>query len=605
MSAIEQWARKYIHFPEGERWPGKFRLRNPAMAAWFEAACDPATRRLTIRASTQTGKSTALEVISLWSLEHGGGPHLWFEPTLALKKEFAKRIWDKARLCPPLANAFARLRPTYERDTGKGRISVIAAKQTDALIARPGRVVILDELAHIDEEIVTRAESRQVQYENAGALFIAASSAGDAGLCKTTELLERSDYRVWEAPCPSCGVFAELDFNRVTWQGKDPNSAGYVCGKCGVVHSPQALADSNFRGRYRATKTADDPGSIGFHVNALSSPLPVLPVLVRRWISAENAYKQTGSRRELMDFSRDVLAEPFKSEGALEAAHVQRQCKEVYPVGALPAWVFLITCGVDVQDDRLELSVDGWGAIPVEEGNESRFPDGREPFPWKAQGKYWRLRRAGVGYFKLHGDPGSGELWARLDQLLSTRWRIGDAEEGPAIGIALALVDAGGHYTAQTQAFSRSRNHRVGAIKGASKPGSAMARRSLNRDVREQYGQTKGLVICGVDVVKGFLFNSIRQSVSTEGERMFVWPRDNAEDAGFGLGYFEGLVESEILSDVISKQTGRRVRRWRKRPGVPNEPLDTACYSFAALYIVGLERVIANAAALEAGRPEG
>ena len=569
------------------------------MAAWFDAACDPSTRRLTIRASTQTGKSTALEIIAMWSLEHGGGPHLWFEPTLALKKEFAKRIWDKARLVPALSQSFARLRPTYERDTDKGRISVIAAKQTDALIARPGRVVILDELAHIDEEIVTRAESRQVQYENAGALTIAASSAGDAGLCKTTELLERSDYRIWEAPCAACGVFAELDWNRVTWSGRDPNSAGYVCGSCGVVHDAATLAQSNLRGRYRATKTADDPGSIGFHVNALSSPLPVLPVLVRRYISAENAFKQTGSRREIMDFARDVLAEPYKSEGALEAAHVQRQCREVYPLGALPEWVSLITAGVDVQDDRLELEVTGWGAIEVEEDSATKFPDNRDSFPWKARGKHWRLRRCGVGYYKLHGDPGAGEVWARLDKLLATRWRIG-SPEGPALGVALALVDAGGHYTAQTQAFSRSRGHRVGAIKGASRPGSAMARKSLNRDVREQYGQTKGLVICGTDVVKMFLFNCIRQSVSTDGERMFVWPESGAEAFGYGLEFFEGLVESEILSDVISKQTGRRTRRWRKRPGVPNEPLDCAVYSFAALYIVGLERVIANAAALAA-----
>ena len=67
----------------------------------------------------------------------------------------------------------------------------------------------------------------------------------------------------------------------------------------------------------------------------------------------------------------------------------------VSPPGILPAQIpsraLVLTCGVDVQDDRLEATVYGWG-----KGAES----------WAI------LHRV------FEGDPGRAELWRRLDELL-------------------------------------------------------------------------------------------------------------------------------------------------------------------------------------------
>lgn len=62
----------------------------------------------------------------------------------------------------------------------------------------------------------------------------------------------------------------------------------------------------------------------------------------------------------------------------------------------LPAGVAVLTCGVDVQDNRLELEIVGWGR-----GEES----------WS------------IDYHILYGDPSTPELWEQLDNVLARRYR--------------------------------------------------------------------------------------------------------------------------------------------------------------------------------------
>jgi phage terminase large subunit GpA-like protein len=61
----------------------------------------------------------------------------------------------------------------------------------------------------------------------------------------------------------------------------------------------------------------------------------------------------------------------------------------------LPKDVAVLTCGVDVQDNRLELEIVGWG---------------------------WCEESWSIDYHVLYGDPSTPELWAELDQVLSRQY---------------------------------------------------------------------------------------------------------------------------------------------------------------------------------------
>ena len=62
----------------------------------------------------------------------------------------------------------------------------------------------------------------------------------------------------------------------------------------------------------------------------------------------------------------------------------------------------MLTAGVDVQDNRFEVEVVGWGS------------------EWES----W-----GIEYRVIMGNPSTQEAWDALDEYLLRRWRYGDGTE--------------------------------------------------------------------------------------------------------------------------------------------------------------------------------
>lgn len=79
----------------------------------------------------------------------------------------------------------------------------------------------------------------------------------------------------------------------------------------------------------------------------------------------------------------------------------------------LPAGVAVLTCGVDVQADRLELKLVGWGR-----GEES-----------------WSIE-----YRVLPGDPSAPGVWSALDEDLGRTWVH---ERGLSLPISVCCIDSG------------------------------------------------------------------------------------------------------------------------------------------------------------------
>jgi phage terminase large subunit GpA-like protein len=110
-----------------------------------------------------------------------------------------------------------------------------------------------------------------------------------------------------------------------------------------------------------------------------------------------------------------------------------------------PDGVLIITAGVDVQGDRLEAEIVGWGV-----GHES-----------------WSLQ-----YHVLHGDPAQNKVWEDLDKVLGQTIKRLD---GSTLPISCACVDTGGHHTQKVYEYCKSREHnRIFAIKGASQIGKPL-----------------------------------------------------------------------------------------------------------------------------------
>jgi phage terminase large subunit GpA-like protein len=204
--------------------------------------------------------------------------------------------------------------------------------------------------------------------------------------------------------------------------------------------------------------------------------------------------------------------------------------------------VVLITAGVDIQDDRIELEVVGWGR------NEET----------------WSL-----DYKTIYGDPSARGVWDELDQALSAKYMH---ERGVALPIRSTCVDSGGHHTSAVYTYCRLReNKRIFAIKGIGGEGKPL----VGRPTKNNIGKVR-LFPIGVDTAKELIYSRLKIA-----------------DAGPGYCHFRDTYDDEYFKQLTAEQLvtrfnkGYRKREWKKiRPR--NEALDCRVYALAAYTLLNV-----------------
>jgi len=337
-----------------------------------------------------------------------------------------------------------------------------------------------------------------------------------------------------------------LKWPQLKWDNNDPATAMYECEACGErfaeIHKPAMLR----QGEWRATAPSDGK-TAGFQLSGLYSPLGWLS-----WADMVDDFLRAKSDAPMLkSFVNTRLAETWEEDYASKVSADGLMAKRLeYEAGTCPDGVVLLTAGVDVQDNRLAVSVWGWG-----EGETG-----------------WL-----VWHQELMGDPTQAEVWGQLDQVIATAWAT---ESGKELKLAQVAVDSGGHCTHEVYNYVRDRVAQgVVAIKGSSKRGSAAVSKGNKVDVNWRGRVIKRgvtLYSVGSDTIKTTLFGRMRHNEDGPGGLRFGLAAD-AE-------YFKQLTSEK---QTLRYLKGFPVREWVKKSGDRNEALDCAVYGYAAMLIYG------------------
>jgi phage terminase large subunit GpA-like protein len=185
------------------------------------------------------------------------------------------------------------------------------------------------------------------------------------------------------------------------------------------------------------------------------------------------------------------LGETWEEAGESIEADSLINRKESWGMDA-PENVVLVTAGVDVQGDRLEIEVKGWGV-----GEES-----------------WSL-----DYRVFYGDPAQENVWHELDQYLLKPIK---SKTGLYLSIACTCVDSGGHHTQAVYQFCAARAIRgVFAIKGINQPSKPLVGRPSKNN---RYGLR--LYPLGVDTAKEVIYSRLKITEPGAGYYHFPLERD-------------------------------------------------------------------------------
>lgn len=435
----------------------------------------------------------------------------------------------------------------------------------------------LDELSAFDQQIEKSADPFTLaEGRLEGAPFpkiICGSTPRLKGLCHLEARTELADaFMRYHIVCKHCGVEHPLIWGStkvahgIKWDKGQPETARHVCPHC-LKSITQADYLANWVGawvcdrtgmRYGADgqwRTADGkpckpPRHVAVHVWAAYSPQREWSDIARQSIAAKRKL-EAGDHGPMQGFVNETLAQTWEVEGERTEEHALQRRAEPYPLGVVPVGALKLTAGVDVQGNRWEVNVWGWGA-----GLESWIVDDQV----------------------FEGNPADDRDWEQLAIYL--RRRYPSAWNGALMGIDAISIDSG-HHTQAVYNFVRQQqaSMRIHAIKGSSEEGRPIKGSATPVEITwrgQKWPAGLKLWVIGVDSAKDLLHGQLA-----------------IEKPGPGYVHFSADLPREWYQQLTAEQRipalvqGAHSMRWvKRRPR--NEKLDCRNYALHAAYMLGL-----------------
>lgn len=575
---VSEWADRHRRLSrEASAEAGPWRTsRTPYLKEPMDAVTDPNVERITVMSSAQIGKTEFELNVLAYIIDQDPGPVLFIQPTVEDARGFSRtRISTMIRDSPTLTEKvedIKRGRGNNDKTTATvlqksfpgGSLTIIGSNSASSLSSKPIRFVLGDErdrwpLSAGDEGdpwdlAVTRTET----FYNRK--LIEVSTPTIKGVSVIADAYELGTQETWCHQCPHCGEWSRVIFGDVRFKATSREVNGrkvwdidgepeWMCPKCGALSTETEMRDAPQRWIAENPSALDARGHRSFRINAFASPWASWRHIILRFLDAKD------DPEKLKVVYNTLFGELWEDRGDVATEEEMMDRREDYgevdgrPV-ELPDGVLVLTCGVDVQDNRLEYEVVGHGQ-------------------W---GETW-----GIEYGRIMGRPDDVAVWAKLDDLVAKGWRYAD---GKMLKISLTCVDSGGHFTQDVYEQCRRRYlQRVVPIKGFSGEGRPYVGVPSEVAMKDKLHKVR-LYAIGVDSGKATIMDNLR--VETPGPKYCHFP--TREEAGYDLTYFEGLLSEHL---VMSKTARTKRMTWEIIPGHRrNEPLDCRNYAMAAIRIL-------------------
>jgi phage terminase large subunit GpA-like protein len=586
---VSEWADNYRYLsPEASSVPGKWTglsFQN-GMMDWLN---DPEVETIVLMTSAQVGKTEVLLNCIGFIADQDPGPVLFVMPNLDEAEDFSKdRLSTMFRDTPCLQDKIspAKVKNSdnsllHKRFRG-GYIKLVGSNSTAGLAGRPIRWVLCDEVDRFktttEGDPISLAFKRTTTFFNRKKLLTSTPTLKD--FSRIEKWFEEGDQCYYFVPCTHCGEYQRLqwdgEWEGVRWDQKAfnneaeyleykaycdenniyyvqstsnkwkvhlPNTAYYTCKHCQCVISNTELNKMVENGEWRSTKPMRN-GIKSAHIWEIYNPYVTLARMVTQFLKDKNRPDT------LMTFINTVKGETYEDYGEKLSDSELYNRREAYKA-EVPDGVGILTAGVDVQDDRIEISVIGWG-----KDNES----------WV------------VDHNIIYGDLGdikkgrAGEIWNRLNAYLHSEF---EHESGRKIKIQSVCIDIGGHHTDETYNYCYGKQSLLHAIQGHSRPGKRFVEGPTKKGLKNM---PVYLFQVNVSSGKDTLYRNLKAMEPCPGYVHFT----NDPEKKLDLEYFKQLTAEKVVTTWKDNVPKREYVKRRHR----NEALDCFVYAMAALTIL-------------------
>lgn len=514
----------------------------------MDAISDPRVREVSCMFAAQVGKTEGM-------INNTVGYYMDQDPAPILavfESEEKAEAWSKERLMPMLldtpclrekvsigkgpdsANSI-----TFKEFPG-GYLAIAGAGSEADLSSRPIRILLKDELDKW--RIMKAGDPDELADKRTSTFFnrkiVNVSTPRDSETSRILRKFNAGSGERYHVPCMFCGhtqVLREgqLKFERKNNTGDKVDRVWYECEKCRMpinqMHKRRMLAAGQW--------IAERPDIVDhrtFHLSALYSP----------WVTwdeyAEAFLRMKRQPDTFKTFVNEWRAETWDEQMAsVRDISVYTARCEMYEV--VPGPAVMLTCGVDVQADRIEAEVKAWDGDRQNWGIDYRI--------------FWGKPHLLTDSKKLP------DVWAQLDAFLSQTWVH---EYGSVMGIDFCLIDQG-FLLDEVQKFCKPRQGRnIRPCRGMSNAAHELiGRANKNNRMKVKYFPL------GTNRAKEIIFANAE--LTDPGPGYMHWNRK------FDAEYFKQLLTSERHKWIKGVKVYEKISSAAR-----NEALDLNVYNLAA-----------------------
>jgi Bacteriophage tail assembly protein len=551
---ISQWAEKYrVLAGSASSEPGRWsNERTPYLVEIMdELSPQSSATDVVFMKGSQIGGTEVLINTALYYIKHCPSPIGAFQTTEQTAKRFLKQRMNPAFAAMGMENIFYG-DEMYLKEFPGGVLVTGWSNSPSHFRSAPFRVFLGDEISEWPKDCGGQGDPcelgrRRTTNFPRRKLFWN-STPGIDGECRITEMFFGGDQRHYQVPCPHCGELHKWEWANVVWDcdadGHNlPETVRMKCPHCDAEYGEHYKTELMAQGQW--VKENPDGDYPSFHINALYSPLG--------WYSWKNAVwdflKAKGDVNKMKSFTNNVLGEAWSLDGGkvIDPNGLMTRCEEYE--AEVPDGAVVLTAGVDVQDDRLEVEIVGWGR---------------------------GLENWGITNRVLVGNPSESFVWEALDSVLMAGYGNSMNEK---LYVAAALIDSGGHHTADVYRYTSKRERRnIFACVGKAGLARPLVTRPKKTDKSSVYDAN--IVNVGVDIAKDQFYDWI--AIERPGPGYCHFP---AKPDEYNSEFFAQLTAEKRFKKWVR---GAQVWAYKKlRPR--NEALDKRNYARGALNITGID----------------
>ncbi len=565
---VAEYADEYIKLPSFASEPDQWRTSRTPFLKEIMECLSPRHRchKVVAQKPVQIGMTTTAVIWSCFTMDRSPTTMLFFEPTIDLAKDLVKdKVDPMVQATPALrgkvkeARSRASGNTTFRKDFLGGSLKIKWATSSAATRFASAQRIVLDEVDEYEQDVGKRGkkqghpcdliENRAATYPRYK-IFELSTPTEEATSRIEPQYLAGSQGR-YHVPCPHCGHYQHLVWERIiyTFDGiKRPDDAAYQCASCRQLieerHKTWMMDAARAKWIHAYPERLNAIAS--YHLNLLYQPYGwAYPWsrLAEDYIAAYASMK-AGDPGPMKVFTNTKLANTWKEKLEKVESHSIYHRREVYEAPC-PRGVVCLIASVDVQDNRLEAVIKGWGV-----GDQS----------WS------------VEYQIFQGSPSLPTVWMELTEWLQQPRAHAD---GVTLRVEAVGIDTGGHHTKEAYGFVERYRGEAFALKGSSEPGAPDIPK---REPKKHRRFRLRLYLLGTMALKDTIF--ARMKLTEPGPGYMHFPRRD----GYDQEYFEGLT-SEVKKPKYKPRSHVQIGYSYEKTRDRNEPLDLEVYNLATLLL--------------------